>query len=464
MGVDRHYTIIDVETTGGDPRRDRLTEIALYRHDGQRVIDSFTSLINPGQPIPDFITRITGIDNDMVRDAPPFYEVARRIVELTEGAVFVAHNVRFDYSFIQKEYRQLGYTFSRQQVCTLKLSRKLLPGLPSYSLKNLCLHLGIANEARHRAYGDATATVQLFERLLGLSEARYAQRDMLRVEMAGIRLPPQLPADALDSLPDEPGVYYFHNDRGEVLYVGKSTNIRKRVLSHFQGAHKAARTMQLLDKICAVSHTLTGSELIALLLENEEIKRLQPPYNRAQRRTHFKVGIYPQENAAGYLSFEISPYDEGLQPLAGYPGRAQAEAALLRRGREFQLCPKLYGLERGPGRCFHHQLHICQGACVGAEAPASYNLRARQAANALSYGRRDLDRFLIVGRGRHPEERSVVWVADGHYRGYAYLDADVVEADPVAATDLIPPKAEAPDVQRILRGYLHKHPREIWRI
>ena len=464
MGSDRHYAIIDVETSGGDPRRDRLTEIAVYRHDGERVIDSFTSLINPGQPIPEFITRITGIDNDMVRDAPPFYEVARRIVEITEGAVFVAHNVRFDYSFVQKEYRQLGYTFSRQQVCTLKLSRKLLPGLPSYSLKNLCLHLGIPNEARHRAFGDAAATVRLFEHLLQLSENRYAQRDMLRVEMAGIRLPAHLPPEALDNLPDQAGVYYFYNDRDEVIYVGKSTNIRKRVLSHFQGAHKAARTLQMLDQIHQVDYTFTGSELIALLLENEEIKRLQPLYNRAQRRQHFKFGVYPEENTAGYLTFVIDAYDEERRPLAGYPGRAQAEAALQRRGREFQLCPKLYGLERGPGRCFHRQLHICQGACTGEEAPDTYNPRARQAASALSYGRRDLERFLVVGRGRHPEERSVVWVEDGHYRGYAYLDADLVEADPLAATDLITPKPEAPDVQRILRGYLHKNPREIWRL
>ncbi|RMG62964.1 MAG: DNA polymerase III subunit epsilon [Bacteroidetes bacterium] len=464
MGSERHYTIIDVETTGGDPRRDRLTEIAIYRYDGTEVIDSFTSLVNPGQPIPEFITRITGIDNDMVRDAPPFYEIARRVVEITEGAVFVAHNVRFDYSFIQKEYRQLGYTFSRKQLCTMKLSRKLLPGLPSYSLKNLCLHLGIPNEARHRAWGDATATVKLFEQLLHQSESKYAQRDMLRVEMAGIRLPPHLPTERLEDLPDQAGVYYFHNGNGDVLYVGKSKNIRQRVLSHFSGAHKAARTMKMIDQIHDVSHEFTGSELIALLRENEEIKRLQPPYNRAQRRRHFKFGVYLQENDTGYLTFVIDTYDETQQPLAGYPGRAQAESALTRRGREYQLCPKLYGVERGSGRCFHRQLHICQGACTGEEGPETYNPRVRQAAAALTYGRSDLDRFLIVGRGRHPEERSVVWVEDGHYRGYAYLDADLVDARPGELPDLIPAKPEAPDVQRILRGYLHKNPKEIWRI
>ncbi len=454
------YAIIDIETTGGDPKVDRITEIAIYLHDGKQVMDSFVSLVNPEMPIPDFITRITGINNEMLKDAPKFYEIARRIVEITEQAIFVAHNVRFDYSFVQKEFRNLGYTFSRRQLCTVKLSRKLIPGHQSYSLSKLAPALGIPNEASHRAFGDATATTRLFEMLLRIQEGNDISL-LLQQEIATVKLPPHLPPQKLDDLPEQTGVYYFHSRAGEVIYVGKSTNIRKRVLSHFQGAHKSVRTMEMIQLIHDISIEETGSELIALLRENEEIKRIQPLYNRAQLRQTFRYGIYQQETAAGYVRLYIDQYRIKDQPIAGYTSKGSAESALQRRGRELELCPKLYGAEQGAGYCFHYQLHICRGACVGEEAVADYNDRVAQAMEALSFGRSYTDSYVVLGAGRSEEEKSVVWVQDGVFRGYSYLEAEMMHMEWEEICARIPGRSEVPDVQRIINGYIKKHPREV---
>ncbi|MEM6802530.1 MAG: exonuclease domain-containing protein [Bacteroidota bacterium] len=457
------YSIIDIETTGGNPKVDRITEIAIFLHDGEKVIDSFISLVNPMMPIPDFISRMTGIDNEMVKDAPQFFEVARQVVEMTEGSIFVAHNVRFDYSFIQKEFRQLGYTYSRKQLCTVKLARKLLLNQKSYSLKNLCKSLKIKNEASHRAWGDARATVELFEILLRKEKESFSE-ELITQELAISKLPPHISKSLVENLPEETGVYYFLGKRGEIIYVGKSNNIRKRIYSHFQGAHKAIRTMQMLEQIHDISYELTGSELIALLLENEEIKRIQPPFNRAQRRQQYKHGVYTRQNKEGYLELYVDTYDENKLPVAGFSGKTHALSSIKRRGKKYELCPKLYGAEKGSGRCFHHQLHICKGACCGEEDPESYNERVKMAIQEINYGKNNLGDFLIVGEGRNYDERSVVMVKQGLYKGYTYVDASYMQLGIDTLIDSITYKDETPDVQRIIQGYIKKHPKEVVRI
>lgn len=460
MSAKKDFAIIDLETTGGDPSSDRIIEIAIARYNGEEIVESFTSLVNPGMPITEFITRITGITNEMVREAPKFYEIARRVVEMTQDTVFVAHNVRFDYSFIQKEFRQLGYTFSRPQLCTVKLSRKIIPGLKSYSLTNLCKSLKIINEAPHRAWGDVDATVKLFKYLITVDEEQKV-KEMLSDEMAHVRIPPSLSREAVHELPEETGVYYFLDKHTRVIYVGKSNNIRKRVLSHFSGAHKSKRSMRMFEQVCEINFELTGNELMALLLENEEIKRIQPRFNRAQTRKTYKFGIYAAPNSDGYLELYVDKYKEADMPLAGFSGRTHAESALANRGRKAGLCPKLYGAERGPGRCFHYQLHICQGACIGEEGPETYNLRVQELVDEMAYGKINKDSYLIVSKGRNYSEKSVVLILDGFYRGHTYLDIETLQRDPISICEAIPPKKEAPDVQRIIRGYVRKHPKEI---
>lgn len=456
----KSYAITDIETSGGNPRIDRITEICIHLFDGEKIIDTFSTLINPEVSIPYNIIRITGITNEMVRNAPKFHEVAKRIVEITQNAVFVAHNVRFDYGFIQKEFRNLGYTYSRPQLCTVKLSQKVLPGQTSYGLENLCRSLEITNQKAHRAYGDATATVKLFEILLAKSKQQEDLDEVLTEQIAEVRLPPNLPKQIFEDLPDETGVYYFHDVTGKVIYVGKSNGIKYRVKSHFHEAHKTQRTLRMIEEIHDVSYELCGSELIALLKENEEIKRLLPKYNRAQRRKMFNFGVFSEPDNNGYLRLKIGRLTgkEKEKAESCYTTRSGAEGALKRRIENYRLCMNLCGLQTGSGACFHYQIHLCQGACVQVEPPKPYNERVMEAIASMNYGKSN---FLIVGEGRNYMERSVVLVENGTYSGYTYLLESEVYRSPEEIKNYIPFKVDSPDVLNIIRTYIRKHPKEV---
>ena len=269
------YSIVDIETTGGD----KITEISILIFDGEKVVDEFTSLVNPECSIPKYITSLTGIDDRMVRPAPKFYEIAKKILEITENTIFVAHSVNFDYNILQKEFKSLGARFQRKKLCTVRLSRKILPGLPSYSLGKLCTSLSIPLSNRHRAKGDADATVLLFGLLLARDTSDVIGSS-LHPRSREATLPPLLPKDVIDNLPEREGVYYFRNSDNEVLYIGKAINIKKRVLSHFYD--KSKREINLCLATVNITYTETGSELLALLLESAEIKKQFPKFNRAQ--------------------------------------------------------------------------------------------------------------------------------------------------------------------------------------
>ncbi|MEL6141015.1 MAG: exonuclease domain-containing protein, partial [Bacteroidota bacterium] len=280
MSKPKQYAIVDIETTGGRANRHRITEIGIVLFDGEKITDTYETLINPEAPIPAGITELTGINQEMVKDAPKFYEVARKIVEMTEGTIFVAHNVRFDYEFIREEFRRLGYTFSRRKLCTVRLTRKVFPGLPSYSLGNLIRHFGITVNARHRALADASATTELLQLALQRKDTQEDVDLLVNMGIKETRLPKNLSIDRIQNLPEECGVYYFHDTSGRVIYVGKSTNIRKRIAQHF--ADTTQKGKDIRERVADISYEETGSELIALLLESEEIKRLEPNINRAQ--------------------------------------------------------------------------------------------------------------------------------------------------------------------------------------
>lgn len=459
MSAQREYVIVDLETTGGDPKADRITEIAIYRYNGERIVDSFESLVNPEVPIPPFITGITGITNDMVANAPRFFEIARNVVEITRDAVFVAHNVRFDYSFLQKEYRKLGYTYTRRKLCTIQLSKKFLPDMSSYGLKNLCLELNIHNESRHRATGDAKATLDLFSLLLNKareSDALHSFSD----EIAVTKLPPHVAHEIIDELPEETGVYYFHDSQGNVLYVGKSTNIRSRVLQHFQSAYNQQRTIELFNQIHDVSFELTGSEIIALLKENEEIKRLQPLYNRMQLSNKHRYGLFAHTNKQGYIELEYQRLKGDKEPLALFTSKGHAEGVIQRQAKRNLLCPKYCGIENLRGGCFYKQLQQCKGACEGAETPEIYNERVYAAILAMNYGKNGTESFYIISEGRHYDERSVVWIEEGKYRGYSFVDVNYINS-PAGLREYIHERPEYPDVQRIIRAYIKRHPKEV---
>jgi len=274
-----HYTIIDVETSG---RTNRITEISVFKYDGEIIVDEFTSLVNPNCYIPEHITALTGIDNSTVANAPEFKDIAQQVLDITQDTVFVAHNVNFDYNVIRNEFKSLNIDFTRKKLCTVRLSRKLLPGHKSYSLGKLCKDLEININGRHRARGDAEATVILFKKLQAQDKARDTFIAFLNKNNKEATLPPNLPKEVFNAIPNATGIYYFKNKKNEIIYVGKAKDIKKRVLSHFYS--KAQKSLNMVRETADIDFELSGSELIALLMEDAAIKHHFPYYNKVSKR------------------------------------------------------------------------------------------------------------------------------------------------------------------------------------
>lgn len=445
------FAIIDIETTGGR-QPDRITEIAIIIHDGSKIIEEYSTLINPEVPIPYFITRLTGISNEMVADAPKFYEVAKRIIELTSGKIIVAHNSSFDYNFIRNEYKGLGYDFKRKHICTVKLSRKLVPGHRSYSLGNICEELGIVINDRHRAMGDALATAKLFEYLVSINQN---DKDLF----AGIRLNalnnlhPALDKTKIEDLPEETGVYFFYNEKAELIYTGKSKNIYNRVLSHFSNL-TTRKAQNMRDAIADIGFEITGSELVALLLESEQIKKHKPLYNRKQKRTSFDWGIFDFTDKNGYINFRIERNEGKIVPVATYESNDSARKGLENMVEKFNLCQKLSGLYESVSACFHYSIMQCNGACIQKEPSQEYNLRAEEAIRRFDLPHQN---FYIIDKGRHSQEKSIVKVENSIYTGFGYMDSALLN-DQADVLDLCLKKyPHNRDIQQIIRNYLKRN-------
>lgn len=441
------YSIVDIETTGGSSRSHGITEIAILNHDGRNVVNSFHTLINPECYIPPGITMLTGITNEMVRNAPKFYEVAKEIFEITEGSVFVAHSVNFDYSFIREAFKSLGGNFQRKKLCTARLSRKVFPGYSSYSLGNICAHLGIKINDRHRAYGDAEATVKLFERILKNDTNGFVPLALQRNSKEAV-LPPNLKKEVFDALPEETGVYYFHNKTGKVIYVGKAVNIRQRIYSHFTSTGNGR--LGFFHEIHDISFTLTGSELVALLLESDEIKKLYPLYNRMQKRAAPAFCLFEYYDSKGIHRLHAGRHAKGMQPVIGFRSFEEARQRLYRLMEKFELCPKCCGVQTSTSACFDYQIKKCRGVCAGTEPVDEYNERVIAAVNSL---RIELGDKIIAGKGRNKNETSIVVIEKGTYRGFGYVDSTVQISSVTEACDYISPYGDNMDVQRILKGW-----------
>ena len=459
----KRYAIVDLETTGGRAARNRVIEVGIVLHDGQQVLDTFSSLVNPECYVPYGITQLTGITQEMVQDAPKFYEIAKRVVELTEGAVFVAHNVRFDYSFLREEFKRLGYTYTRKNLCTVRLSRKAFPGLPSYSLGNLIRFMDWKADSRHRALDDALAAAELLRRILAKEENQQEAQQMVNLGIKEALLPKNLSLDKLHALPEECGVYYMHNQQGEVVYVGKSINIKKRIAEHFADKTEKARRMQ--QHVHDITYETTGSELVALLLESHEIKRLRPPINRAQRVRRFPYVIHTYTDEQGYIHFEATQVDaqrrKELQVISEYPKQGHARGHLNRIRERYGLCARLCHLQPGNGACFHYHIKQCYGACAGKEGVESYNERAQAAKERLSTVFEE--NFFLIDCGRTPEERAVVLVEDGSYRGFGYVEANDLNGQPEQLRDAIKPYPGNPETTRLIQRYESKN-KEVKRV
>lgn len=437
------YAIIDIETTGGNASRERITEIAIFIHDGTKVVNEYSTLINPECTVPPFVARLTGISNEMLADAPKFFEVARDIVEITEGCTFVAHNAAFDYSFVKQEFLNLGYKYKRPVLCTVKMSHKLLPGHKSYSLGNLCNSLGIQITSRHRASGDALATVRLFERLLSVDPTLS-----------------QIPTDGLHSsldrsifsrLPSSAGVYYFHDENGKLLYIGKSKNIHARVLAHFQNS-SSNRAIEMRSNTASISYIETGSELIALLLESDEIKKHKPLHNRLQRRTLYKYGLYSFKTQAGYHVIQIEKIKTTGKPHTVFSSFDEALVLVHEIVAKYNLCQKLCGLYQNHGACFQHSIGQCSGACIGLEPAESYNLRVEAALAEFQHKWSDM---AIIDHGRNEDEVSVVLIENNVFAGFGWMNKEDRIEDPAQIRDNIKRYNDNRDIQQIIKGFLN---------
>ena len=418
----KRFAIIDVETTGGLAKRDKITEIAVVIHDGKQIIDQFDSLVNPGRSIPPQITQITGITNAMVEDAPPFYEIAKQIVEMTEGCVFVGHNVRFDYSFVQEAFKDLGFTYSRRKLCTVRLARKVYPEFRNYGLDYLTKHFNIKVDRRHRALDDTLATVIVFEHMLAQKETTETLNLLINEGIKESLLPDAISLEKLHQLPEECGVYYFHDSEGDVVYVGKSINIQKRVMQHFAKTNSKATKLQRV--VTDISFELTGSELAALLLESKEIKRLNPAVNVAQKERSYKFAIVEGSVANGYRNFKIQKLHVDLKKekiISEYTKLTYAKGHLKRMCLEFSLCHRYCDLEKSKaGPCKLRHMNDCFGACQGSERINEYNARFTLAKDYLqNFFEKD---FFLVDEGRNNNEKTVFLIKDGQCAGMDYFD------------------------------------------
>jgi DNA polymerase-3 subunit epsilon len=443
------YAILDIETTGGQFNEEGITEIAIYKFDGHEVVDQFISLVNPEIPIQPFVVKLTGINNAMLQSAPKFFEVAKRIIEMTNDCVIVAHNASFDYRILRTEFRRLGYDFEARTLCTVELSKKLLPEQPSHSLGKLVRALGIPMADRHRASGDALATVKLFKILLEKDLEKEIVKDFIKLEIEKGIAPKLL--DIVAGLPAKTGIYYIHNEKGNLIYIGKSRNIKKRVNQHFTGTSTKCKKIQ--SEVFTVTYDETGSELIALLKESEEIKINKPIHNRAQRKSIFQLALYVEKDKNGYLNLKLQKADGRKKEITSFTSLQEGKNALFRITSHYNLCQKLTGLYVTKTNCFQYNIKECDGACIGEVSPEEYNARVLGFIEKNSFENQNM---VLVDRGRTINERSAVLIENGIYKGYAFYDLNYQINNIEILKNIIIPMQNNRDVRNIIQGHVRK--------
>ncbi len=449
------YAIVDIETTGGTAATSKIIEIAIILHNGKEIVNRFSTLVNPQCRVPYYISQITGINDEMLRDAPVFYEVAKQIIELTQDATFVAHNVGFDYSFVKAAYKDLGYDYHRKTLCTVRLSKSTFKGLPSYSLGKLCDRLNIQIKDRHRALGDAEATAILFEKILTLN-GTVSHQSTLLLDTPKRNIPPLLNESILDKIPSAiTGVYYFYNQTGDVIYVGKSNDIKKRILQHF-ATKSGGKALRMLHEIADISYENTGSELVALLFESDEIKKLKPFYNRSQKRggTTSFYGIYESVDENNYINLKIERYKNDSESLLVFDNLIAAKSTLNKAVDRYQLCLSKCDLHAFTGYCFNYQIKKCKGACAENEDAEKYNQRATIAIESFNFQNKS---FYLIGEGRSKTEKSVVCISKGKYIGFGYLDEMNNRNNLEDMALCIKKYNHNRDIQKILSAFMEKY-------
>lgn len=432
------YAVLDIETTGGKYNEEGITEIAIHRFDGHKVEDQFISLINPEKDIQPFVVKLTGINNEMLRSAPKFYEVAKRIIEITDQCTLVAHNAQFDYRILQTEFKRLGYDYQRKSLCTVELAKELLPEQPSYSLGKLVRALGIPVSDRHRANGDALATVKLFKLLLSKDINKKIVQSNIRQASVG-QLNPRL-IEIVEQLPSEIGVFYMYNAEGELIYLSKSSNIRKRVNKVFISG--APKNKKIQKEVKTVTFDLTGNNLIAELKEHQEVLRNNPRYNTI-RNEIFTHGLYLETDEKSCSNLRLDAFDAKKDAIINFVSYNQAKKVVQGISNEFQLCISSTGASQTARECNNNAI----------EDQKAYNKRVRSAIH--KYGLSDQN-FAIIDKGRALDEHSVILFVKGQYKGYGFYQLNHQLTNLKILESIITPMEDSKKVRYSIQKYLRK--------
>ena len=439
------YSIVDIETTGGSAASSGITEIAIHVHDGQRVVQHFTTLINPQQVVPHFITALTGINNAMVAIAPTFKEMASKIYDLLSDTVFVAHNVNFDYSFIHHQLKQCGFELNVKKLCTVRLSRKVFLGLPSYSLGRLCRSLHIPIDDRHRADGDAKATVLLFDKILQNNGIEHINK-MLKRTSSEQWLPMQLDKQKIAALPTTEGVYYFHDIKGKIIYIGKAINIKKRVASHFTHTDIGNRRQNFLRLVSNISYTICVNELHALILESTEIKKHWPKYNYSQKQISQKYALYSFEDNRGYLRLAIDKKKKNVTSLYNFNLLHEGQMLLRKMQEQYALNEKLCYIDKTP---------FTYKDAEFTESPMYYNGKVKTALHALM---QQLPTFVLIDDGITATEKLCFLIEKGNFWGMGFIKGDEEIANLDVLKNSLQPYRDNDFIRNSIYNYADKHP------
>ncbi len=407
------YAIVDIETTGGSAKTRGITEIGIVVTDGQKELDRWSSLINPYELIPPRIEALTGITNDMVADAPGFPDIAEKVEFMLRDCVFVAHNVGFDYAFIRGHFEAMGQSWRRPKLCTVRLSRKAFPGLPRYGLGAICDAKGIRHANRHRAMGDAEATVELFHQISASERGKNAIQGALKRGTRENWMPQHVAASEFDALPDEPGVYWFLDNQGKPLYIGMSIKLQQRVRSHFSGTTASRKRQTLLQQMRSLKHELSGSEWMAVVMEDVRIRAHWPPLNRAQKQPRTYRTVISYRDRQGRSRLAIRTQASARDAIRTFHSEASARAWLHEQARDHDLNPEWLGLGRWDST-----------------EPVSQEAHEANFDSAMTQWRNVVSGWFVES-GRSRDERGIIAVIDGHVRGYGFVEAsDLEELNP----------------------------------
>lgn len=444
------FAVVDIETTGGYAAENGITEIAVFITDGSSITDSYYALLDPEVRIPSFIESLTGITNEKVQGQPVFGDIAAELHAILSGKIFVAHNVNFDYSFLHHHLNRHGFYLDSRKLCTIRLGRRMIPGLKGYGLDKICNHLNIGIRNRHSAMGDASATTELLHLLIARG-AMNAIHQMLKTS-GEMSLPPNVSRANIRLLPSRSGIYMFHDKKGKVLYVGKAINIKKRVISHFTNNKIGWQKQEFLKSIYEISYQETATELMAIILESIEIKKKWPVYNRSQKHHEQLFGLYTYTDSGGYQRLFVEKKLKHIDALYSFNYLTEGYALLRRLIQSYELCPRMCFMVRSKNG--DASAVCCEGNCAATLPARLYNERVARCIDELTA---NLPSFAVFDKGRKPGEKSFVLIEQGRFIGMGYMEAGATPGlDEIRR--IVKPYPDNNFIRSAIFKYAEKHP------